>query len=304
LLFILLVCVFIFSPKPLDVERRKIIAIACSLLAALFTFFLAGNLNIEVDIAKTTLGKVGISCGSGVGVMVFVLWWWSRPFPDPIPYPPPPIVPTQLSSTPTGIRKDPVTPVIINIKGGRINNDHPPIAPPVAPPPSPTHPDISSRRSNEGILVMISEADTGEMMGQGSFANTISNMLLHHGMRVTNAVDLPASERSKLYQAVTLMRQEGAENKHSIPYAIAITGNIVISSPVLSMGIYLAAPRGSLSAINITNAKPFASLSISGIKEGSPEPHEAVRKAILKVNQHFAEAFVSEIIDEYRKMRN
>ncbi len=78
LLFAFLLGVFIFSPEMLPEFKHRLLAILSALLAALFGYFLTGEINLEIS-KESPFGQLAVKAAGGVALFALVLWWWSSP---------------------------------------------------------------------------------------------------------------------------------------------------------------------------------------------------------------------------------
>ncbi len=78
LLFVFLIYVFVFSPDSLPEFKHRLVAFLSALLAALFGFFLTGEINLKIS-KKSPFGQLAVKATGGLALFVLVLWWWSSP---------------------------------------------------------------------------------------------------------------------------------------------------------------------------------------------------------------------------------
>jgi tetratricopeptide (TPR) repeat protein len=76
--------VFVFGPDALPDHKQRILAIAMSLLAGLFGFFMTGDIGLELRWVASRFGEVGVKAAGGVALFVLVLVWWLSPL-APVP---------------------------------------------------------------------------------------------------------------------------------------------------------------------------------------------------------------------------
>jgi hypothetical protein len=74
-----ILCVFGFAPASLPEFKQRILALACSLCAGLFAFFMTGDLGVKVSVAQSKVGKIAVNATGGLAAFVLVLWWWVSP---------------------------------------------------------------------------------------------------------------------------------------------------------------------------------------------------------------------------------
>ena len=80
LVFLFLICVFIFAPNDLPLFKHKLLSLFSALLAGLFTFFLSGSLGLSGRPGLPFIGELGLRATGGVAIFVFVLLWWNSEF--------------------------------------------------------------------------------------------------------------------------------------------------------------------------------------------------------------------------------
>ncbi len=80
LTFIFILGVFFFGPENLTSHQLRLLAFINALLAALFGYFLIGNIAIEGKSEKEKIGKITIQAGGSFAMFVLVLGWWSIDF--------------------------------------------------------------------------------------------------------------------------------------------------------------------------------------------------------------------------------
>ncbi len=77
-LFLFLIAVFLFAPTTLPEFKHRLLALMSAMLAALFGYFLIGNINIEIA-KESKIGQVAVKATGGFALFVLVLWWWTSP---------------------------------------------------------------------------------------------------------------------------------------------------------------------------------------------------------------------------------
>lgn len=79
LLLVFFVWVFAAGPEKLPDFKQRMLAVACALLAGLFSFFMTGTLNLHVKGLESVFGKVGVKATGGLAAFTLVLIWWLSP---------------------------------------------------------------------------------------------------------------------------------------------------------------------------------------------------------------------------------
>lgn len=78
---ILLVFFFVvfFGVEALPVFKQRMLALACSLLAGVFTYFLTGDLKLKFTLKFSKFAQVAGRATGGVGAFLSVMIWWLSP---------------------------------------------------------------------------------------------------------------------------------------------------------------------------------------------------------------------------------
>jgi hypothetical protein len=80
LLLLFYLWLFIRGPEALPQYKHRQLALLGALLAALFAFFIAGNISVGLTGTIGAGGSIAVQSVGGLGVFVLVLWWWYSDF--------------------------------------------------------------------------------------------------------------------------------------------------------------------------------------------------------------------------------
>jgi nitrogen fixation protein len=79
LLLAFFVYAYLFSPDTLPEYKQRMLAFASALIAGLFSFFLTGDMGIEINSAQSRIGTINIKATAGFAAFVLMLLWWFSP---------------------------------------------------------------------------------------------------------------------------------------------------------------------------------------------------------------------------------
>jgi hypothetical protein len=80
LLLAFVLWVFVFAPETLPEYKQRLLGVILAVMAGLLTFFLTGDIGLELQSIQSRFGKLLVKATGGIAVFVLVLVWWWSPF--------------------------------------------------------------------------------------------------------------------------------------------------------------------------------------------------------------------------------
>ncbi len=292
-----LIYVFIRWPR-LEEDQRAILRFLMALLGGFSAFFIGGAAILQLQAFANERARVFFSATAGVAVFallyLFAPYWHTSesaksravsetPTPQPIQSP------SRPSATPEPMKsKPPIAQTQIPSNSQQAPTIQVAVPAPIPSRPTPA-PVIPSKQGR--VLILIDE----EILAQ-----TIARNLNEEGVQAISKAELSAVDQRGIVEAFSRFRRGDLAAGESIPYAVIVTGKILITPLGRPDGIDRVEASGYLTAINIKDGQT-KHRNLPVLRSGGNSPEAARLNILREASDNIPPFFINQVVIDSQK---